>query len=435
MATSAREIRNLLGVRKAVGEGYPLMIDPASQLRTWADALAVGRACDEARYFWYEDPYRDTGGAVEGHKRLRERLATPLLVGEHVRGVEAKAQFILAGGGDLLHVDPEYDLGITGAMKIATFMQALGLDVQYHACGPAHRAVMAATPNTHFYEMALVGPDMPNVVPPVYGPGLFRHRRRRSAATAAFRCRTARASASPMTGTSSRRTRSRVRCSAGSGSAVAMRGRRSPLALLAIALVIGSGAWAAEPNSALVRSRAALAARYMRAAQSFDGRFGYEFDFVAGRFLERDSIVRQAGAGSALAEYLDWSGDETLNRPVERAIAYYAAKSVPFHGGRVVSSDGNAAGGNTGATALALLTELFYRDATGSDRFADSRRAWLTALGALQRPNGGFRRAPGSRGRFSPTTMAKPGLRSPMSCGSFPATRPPHQSSLRPTPI
>ena len=165
-----REIRNLLGVRKAVGEGYPLMIDPASQLRTWADALAVGRACDEARYFWYEDAYRDTGGAVEGHKRLRERLATPLLVGEHVRGVEAKAQFILAGGGDLLHVDPEYDLGITGAMKIATFMQALGLDVQYHACGPAHRAVMAATPNTHFYEMALVGPNMPNVVPPVYGP-------------------------------------------------------------------------------------------------------------------------------------------------------------------------------------------------------------------------------------------------------------------------
>ena len=165
-----REVRNVLGVRKAVGEGYPLMIDPASQLRTWADALAVGRACDEAKYFWYEDPYRDTGGAVEGHKRLRERLATPLLVGEHVRGIEAKAQFILAGGGDLLHVDPEYDLGITGAMKVATFMQALGLDVQYHACGPAHRAVMAATPNTHFYEMALVGPGMPNVVPPVYGP-------------------------------------------------------------------------------------------------------------------------------------------------------------------------------------------------------------------------------------------------------------------------
>lgn len=163
-----REAANLLGVRRAVGEGFPLMIDPASQLRTWTDALFVGRACDEADYFWYEDPYRDTGGAIEGHKRLRERLRTPLLVCEHVRGLEAKAAFLLAGGGDLVHADPEYDMGITGALKIAHLCQALGLDVQYHACGPAHRAIMAATPNTHFYEMALIGPAMPNVIPPVY---------------------------------------------------------------------------------------------------------------------------------------------------------------------------------------------------------------------------------------------------------------------------
>jgi L-alanine-DL-glutamate epimerase-like enolase superfamily enzyme len=163
-----REAANLLGVRKAVGDGWPLMIDPACQLRTWSDALFVGRACDEADYFWYEDPYRDSGISPEGHKRLRERLKTPLLVCEHVRGIELKTSFLLAGGGDLLHVDPEYDMGITGAMKIAHVCEALGVDLQYHACGPAHRAVMAATRNTHFYEMALVGPAMRNAVPPVY---------------------------------------------------------------------------------------------------------------------------------------------------------------------------------------------------------------------------------------------------------------------------
>ena len=37
-----------------------------------------------------------------------------------------------------------------------------------HACGPAHRAVIAAIRNTHFYEMALIGPGMPNAVPPIY---------------------------------------------------------------------------------------------------------------------------------------------------------------------------------------------------------------------------------------------------------------------------
>jgi L-alanine-DL-glutamate epimerase-like enolase superfamily enzyme len=168
---TVREIANIHAVRKAVGDGYPLMLDPASQLRTWMDALKVGQACDDAKFFWYEDPYRDTGGAIEGHKRLRERIKTPLLVAEHVRGIEAKAAFILAGGGDMIHADPEYDMGITGAMKLVAFSQALGIDIQFHAPGPAHRAVIAATPNTHFYEMALIGPEMPNCIPPVYTDG------------------------------------------------------------------------------------------------------------------------------------------------------------------------------------------------------------------------------------------------------------------------
>lgn len=166
-----REVSNVLGAREAVGPDFHLMLDPACQLRTWMDALTVGRACDEADYFWYEDPYRDSSVSAEGHKRLREKLKTPLLGSEHVRGLEQKANFLLAGGCDMVHADPEYDLGITGAMKIAHLCEALGLDVQMHACGPAHRAVVAAIRNTHFYEMALMGPGMPNVVPPVYTCG------------------------------------------------------------------------------------------------------------------------------------------------------------------------------------------------------------------------------------------------------------------------
>ncbi len=167
----AREVRNVLGVRQAVGDDFPLMLDPACQLRTWMDALRVGRACDEAGYFWYEDPYRDAGVSAEGHKRLREKLKTPLLVSEHVRTIEQKAAFLMAGGCDMIHADPEYDMGITGAMKLAHLCEAFGLDLQFHACGPAHRAVISATRNTHFYEMALVGPGMANAVPPVYACG------------------------------------------------------------------------------------------------------------------------------------------------------------------------------------------------------------------------------------------------------------------------
>jgi len=166
-----REVRNLLGVRERVGNAMYLMIDPACQLRTFMDALTVGRACDEANYFWYEDPYRDSGVSAIGHQRLREKIKTPILVSEHVRGLEQKASFLIHGGCDMIHADPEYDMGITGAIKIAHLCEALGLDVQFHACGPAHRAVIAAVRNTHFYEMALMGPGMPNMVPPVYTCG------------------------------------------------------------------------------------------------------------------------------------------------------------------------------------------------------------------------------------------------------------------------
>jgi L-alanine-DL-glutamate epimerase-like enolase superfamily enzyme len=167
----AREIANLSAIREAMGDGFALMIDPACQIRTFCDALKLGRACDDVGCLWYEDPFRDTGVSAFAHKRLREKIATPLLISEHIRGVEPKADFVLAGGTDILRADPEYDMGVTGCMKIAHLAEALGLDVEIHACGPAHRHCMAAIRNTNYYELALVGPDMPNALPDVYACG------------------------------------------------------------------------------------------------------------------------------------------------------------------------------------------------------------------------------------------------------------------------
>ncbi len=158
-------------VRDAVGDSMDLMVDYACELRTLADAIYVGHACDDAGYFWYEDPFRDAGTSAHAHKILREKIRTPLLQTEHIRGVEPKADFVLAGGTDFLRSDPEYDMGITGAMKIAHLAEALGIDCEVHAPGPAHRAVMSAMRNSNFYEIALVGPDCPNAIPPVYTCG------------------------------------------------------------------------------------------------------------------------------------------------------------------------------------------------------------------------------------------------------------------------
>ncbi|MDC1133686.1 enolase C-terminal domain-like protein [Alphaproteobacteria bacterium] len=165
------EAENLLYVAKKVGNKMTLMLDPACQLRTFADALYVGKACDDAGFFWLEDPYRDSGVSAFAHNKLRQMIKTPLLQTEHIRGVETKCDFLMAGGTDFLRSDPEYDMGITGAMKIAHLGEAFGIDVEIHACGPAHRHVMATMRNSNFYEVALVGPDCPNTMAPVYTCG------------------------------------------------------------------------------------------------------------------------------------------------------------------------------------------------------------------------------------------------------------------------
>ena len=168
-----REAALLHAVRDALGDVVHLMTDPASTLPSFMDALYVGRACDEVGCLWYEDPYQDGSASAYSHKRLREMIRTPLLLSEHVRGREQKADFLLAGGTDILHIDPELDGGITNTLHLASFAASLGVSVSLHTAGPAHRQLMAAIPNCGMYELGLVGPgDMPNTFqPPIYACG------------------------------------------------------------------------------------------------------------------------------------------------------------------------------------------------------------------------------------------------------------------------
>lgn len=165
------EIATISAVARAVGGRMDLMTDPASHLRTYADALKVGRACDDHDFYWLEDPLADCGHATYVHRKLRQQIRTPLLMTEHVRGLEAKSAWISEEATDFLRADPEYDLGITGVMKTAALAEAFGLDVELHSSGPAHRHCMAAIRNSNYYELALVHPKMENPIPPIFACG------------------------------------------------------------------------------------------------------------------------------------------------------------------------------------------------------------------------------------------------------------------------
>lgn len=165
------DVRAEIAALEASSEGaagrMDIMTDPGKSLRTLADALALGRACDDVGAYWWEDPMRDD--AAFGHRILRQRVRTPLLMTEFVRGLEQRVAFALEGGTDFLRSDPELDMGITGVMKTAHAAEALGIDLEVHASGPAQRHCMAAIRNTNYYELGLLDPETGNPLhPPVY---------------------------------------------------------------------------------------------------------------------------------------------------------------------------------------------------------------------------------------------------------------------------
>ena len=73
------EIAIMSAVRERVGEDMKLTTDPASSLKSFMDAVEVGRACDDLGFFWYEDPYRMHRRVPSPTKRLRGLVRTPLL--------------------------------------------------------------------------------------------------------------------------------------------------------------------------------------------------------------------------------------------------------------------------------------------------------------------------------------------------------------------
>jgi len=154
------EVANIHAVAQRVGGKMDLMLDPACELNTFADALKVGWACDEERFFWLEDAYKDGGISQFGHRKLRQLIKTPLLQTEHVRTLEPHVDFVLADATDYVRGDIGYD-GITGVMKLAHAAEGLGIDIEFHGPSPAVRHCMTSIRNTNYYEMGLVHPKVP----------------------------------------------------------------------------------------------------------------------------------------------------------------------------------------------------------------------------------------------------------------------------------
>src|ERR1700730_2033268 len=174
-----------------------------------------------------------------------------------------------------------------------------------------------------------------------------------------------------------------------------------PVFIAVMAAVVLAGVTPA-PAQVSDHERLRRAVDYLLASQLPSGLFRYDFDFLADRSGEGDDIVRQAGAGYILAEYYLHVRDRRVRLAIEATLKTLAGLSLPIGknsmqsaleqarllslpigryklqagldrmgllyqprgDSKVISPDGKYTRAYAGATAVALLAELQYYQAT-----------------------------------------------------------------------
>lgn len=152
----AADIAACAAVHDAVGDRMSLMLD-AAWAYDYAEAMRVGRAIEDMRFTWYEDPL--PADDLSGTARLCAKLDIPVIATEATPGgVYALPQWIAGCATDALRGDVAIKGGITGLMKIAHLAEAHHLPFEVHhgytaVNNVATLHVIAACDNARWFEV------------------------------------------------------------------------------------------------------------------------------------------------------------------------------------------------------------------------------------------------------------------------------------------
>jgi L-alanine-DL-glutamate epimerase-like enolase superfamily enzyme len=150
------DARACAAVREAAGPRVPLMLD-ANHWYGRAQALRLGRALEELRYYWYEEPMEEA--SISSYRWLADQLDILVIGPESAAGkAHTRAEWVLAGASDILRVGVGDVGGITPAMKIVHLAEAHNIDVEVHGSGSGNLAILGATESGRWYERGLLHP-------------------------------------------------------------------------------------------------------------------------------------------------------------------------------------------------------------------------------------------------------------------------------------
>lgn len=152
------DIEVCTAVRKAVGDGYRLMLDS-----TWSydypQALRVGQAAQELGFYWYEDPLMEDD--IYHYVKLKQHLAIPIMATElPAAGPTSYAPWVLARATDFLRGDVAIKGGLTSCLKTAHLAEGFRMNYEVHHGGNslnnvANLHLLMAIPNCEYFEVLL----------------------------------------------------------------------------------------------------------------------------------------------------------------------------------------------------------------------------------------------------------------------------------------
>ncbi|MDI6024702.1 mandelate racemase family protein [Corticibacterium sp. UT-5YL-CI-8] len=152
-----RDIEMCVAVRKRVGDGMHLMLDPYHQYSR-QEAKKIGRAIEELGFLWMEEPMREA--SVSSYTWLCNELDLDVCGPETAPGqIWTRAEWVKAGACDILRTGVLDVGGITPMMKTIHLAEAHGMSIELHQNGAATlQALGAMQIPGRFFERGLLHP-------------------------------------------------------------------------------------------------------------------------------------------------------------------------------------------------------------------------------------------------------------------------------------
>jgi D-galactarolactone cycloisomerase len=153
------DIEAVRAVRRAVGPACDIMADASMRYHVEL-ARRIGKALEENKVFWFEEPFEPED--IDSYAALRGTVAVPLAAGENEFGLQGFRELIRAKAVDIVQPDASRCGGISEMLRVARLAAEAGLKVAPHSWSDAvaivaNAHVVAALPHGLTVEVDQTG--------------------------------------------------------------------------------------------------------------------------------------------------------------------------------------------------------------------------------------------------------------------------------------